>query len=398
MENSQRVKDCIRGSLMAGAAGDALGYTVEFVSRKSILARYGQRGITRFQLDSNGKALISDDTQMTLFTANGLLWGLTRGRLRGIGATLDKYVADAYVDWYYTQTGVKSDDFSEMDFHATWLRDLPELAHRRAPGMTCMGACEKLRRHEKVENDSKGCGGIMRVAPLGLLNAAFRDREGKDFYDKKMLAKVGGDIARITHQHPLGWLPAALLTLLVDRLVPLTPTEAKESFVGIVRENLSVMMQMDAPEEDKGYLMKLTMNAIQLALSELPDHEAIFRLGEGWTGEEAWAIALFCALRHIDSLPAAIIAAVNHDGDSDSTGAVTGNIMGAIYGYRSICDERLFCPDGKRFEDTLELHNIILALADDLSAECPLSIYEPSDTPEKVRWEERYCNMKPALE
>ena len=66
-----RVKDCIRGCLLAGAAGDALGYTVEFMSRKNILARYGNNGITKFDLTPEGKALVSDDTQMTLFTANG---------------------------------------------------------------------------------------------------------------------------------------------------------------------------------------------------------------------------------------------------------------------------------------------------------------------------------------
>ena len=66
-------RDRCRGSLMAGAAGDALGYPVEFMSRKSILKRYGEQGITRFELDPKGRALVSDDTQMTLFTANGIL-------------------------------------------------------------------------------------------------------------------------------------------------------------------------------------------------------------------------------------------------------------------------------------------------------------------------------------
>ena len=56
--------DKIRGCLMAGAAGDALGYTVEFISRRAILSHFGEQGITRFVLDGNGKALISDDTQM----------------------------------------------------------------------------------------------------------------------------------------------------------------------------------------------------------------------------------------------------------------------------------------------------------------------------------------------
>ena len=74
------LKDKIRGCLMAGAVGDALGYEVEFMSRRSILSRFGENGITKFALDYNGKALISDDTQMTLFTANGLLTGITMNK------------------------------------------------------------------------------------------------------------------------------------------------------------------------------------------------------------------------------------------------------------------------------------------------------------------------------
>ena len=105
---------------------------------------------------------------------------------------------------------------------------------------------------------------------------------------------------------------------------------------------------------------------MELAQNEKSDAENIRILGEGWTGEEAWAIALYCAVRHIDNVEQALIAAVNHDGDSDSTGSICGNIMGAIYGYDAIKRRRLFCPRGKELEETLELSNLILALADDL--------------------------------
>jgi ADP-ribosylglycohydrolase len=108
-KRKERVRDCIRGSLIAGAAGDALGYPVEFMSRNAILAHYGNKGITQFELDCRGKALVSDDTQMTLFTANGMLMGLTRGYMRGIGGQPENYVDGAYIDWYYTQTGKLQD-------------------------------------------------------------------------------------------------------------------------------------------------------------------------------------------------------------------------------------------------------------------------------------------------
>lgn len=231
---------------------------------------------------------------------------------------------------------------------------------------------------------------------MGLLYAAYQSRNDIG-YSSVQLAVAGAKIAKVTHLHPLGYLPAALMTLLISRIVPLTPDEVKTSIYQIVQDGLNVMMKMygDNYADDKEYLRKITLKAVELSQSDIPDADAILQLGEGWTAEEAWAISLYCALRHIDSMKHAIIAAVNHDGDSDSTGSITGNIMGAIYGYEAIKQERLFCPDGKRFEDTIELHNIILALADDLYTGCIISEYDPIETPEKKQWYARYCEMKP---
>ena len=96
-------KDLIRGSLIGGAIGDALGYAVEFDSYQRIISKYGPQGIREYDL-KNGVAEISDDTQMTLFTANGILMGVTRGFMRGVGSLPHFYVEYAYQDWYYTQT------------------------------------------------------------------------------------------------------------------------------------------------------------------------------------------------------------------------------------------------------------------------------------------------------
>ena len=92
----------------------------------------------------------------------------------------------------------------------------------------------------------------------------------------------------------------------------------------------------------------------------------------------------------------AIIASVNHDGDSDSTGSVTGNIIGAVYGYNYIKERNLLCPDGCKIEQTLELANIILTIADDLTTSCIISEYDYHDTPEKQQWFDRYCEHLPA--
>ena len=390
-----RTKDRIRGSLMAGAAGDALGYTVEFSSRKNILAQYGTNGITRFDLDSEGKALVSDDTQMTLFTACGMLMGVTRGYMRGIGGQPERYVGGAYLDWYYTQTGKKKKMLTN-DFHYTWLRDLPELAHRRAPGNTCMSACERLLQGEVVQNNSKGCGGIMRVAPMALLMAGYWSR-GKSFYNVRQMDEAGGEVAAVTHKHPLAFLPSAMMTHLIYRVIRMEENEIKSNMPNIALETIDALdnIYIGKYEEDKRYLANLTRMAVTLAANGKSDADNIRLLGEGWTGEEAWAIALYCAVRHVCSMEDAVIAAVNHDGDSDSTGAICGNIMGAIYGYEAMKRKRLFCPQGKELEPTLELSNIILTLADDLYTSCIISECAPIDTPEKRQWYDRYCEMKP---
>ena len=99
----ENVQDKIRGCMVGGAVGDALGYAVEFWGKRQIFSAYGDKGITEYALDGSGKALISDDTQMSLFTADGLLVGDTRGCMRGIRARPSCYVEMSYQDWLLTQ-------------------------------------------------------------------------------------------------------------------------------------------------------------------------------------------------------------------------------------------------------------------------------------------------------
>ena len=338
------LQDRIRGSLIGGAIGDALGYPVEFVmSYKGIQKRYGERGITRFDIQNGerGKAIVSDDTQMTLFTANGLLNAKNHNILPIDG------IRNAYIEWYLTQIRKKSPKYSDC-----WLSDVPELNHRRAPGNTCMSSLDDIYRGMEPMNDSKGCGGVMRVAPIPLY-AVVDSR-----MDEWDASKLACDSAYITHRHPLGILSAAMLSNIIYYILKFDfkPEETSLSFA--TTHAISEMyMQFSSYGEHVDYLNDLTSKANDLAYNGRPDVENISSLGGGWTGDEALAIAIYCAERYSNSFEEAMIAAVNHGGDSDSTGAVTGNILGAAIGYEAI---------PQFYKDDLEMHDLILHMADDL--------------------------------
>ena len=68
----RKKKSRYRGCLLGGAVGDALGYPVEFMKENEIFRKYGEKGIQLLSQAGN-PAVISDDTQMTLFAANALI-------------------------------------------------------------------------------------------------------------------------------------------------------------------------------------------------------------------------------------------------------------------------------------------------------------------------------------
>jgi hypothetical protein len=69
---------------------------------------------------------------------------------------------------------------------------------------------------------------------------------------------------------------------------------------------------------------------------ENPIEDSISEIGEGWVGEEALGIALYCSLKFPHDWQAAALAAINHSGDSDSTGSITGAILGTLLGVDAI--------------------------------------------------------------
>lgn len=330
---------------MAGAIGDALGYPVEFYSSINVIRReYGENGITRLDnhdssFSSGGKAVVSDDTQMTLFTAMGLL------NAKKLCVEPKYAVCRAYLEWYATQTAHK------VKSPVSWILDVKELHANRAPGITCMSSLQTILDGGEPVNNSKGCGGVMRVAPVALF-AAVNNR-----MDIETADRLAGDAAEITHLHPLGYIPAALMSHVIYRLL-LDEAPAAANLKAYVDEGLETMRSI-YPELHFyiDELKKLVKTAFMAADNGYDDVANIEAIGGGWVGDEALAIALYCAVKYFDNIEKALIASVNHAGDSDSTGAVTGNILGAAVGYDAI---------PQHFKDNVEMHDVILKVADQL--------------------------------
>ncbi len=378
--------DKIRGCLIGGAAGDALGAPVEFMCENEIFDRFGENGITDYVLDRHSvKALITDDTQMSLFTAVGLLIGDTRLALRGIQGYPRHYVEYTYLDWLYTQEHSYHENANAN--RKSWLCDIPELYHRRAPGNTCISALKNLKNSERFiedfteykQNNSKGCGGVMRVAPLAVNYREKPSSEDEEYFKicHKELDMEGAQLAAITHSHSLGYIPAAILTHIVHFVAFHNMTVSKA-----VSDAMDSACKIYKNDEHISEMKDIIDLAVELSTNSDSDLDNIHKLGQGWVAEEALAIAVYCSLKYQNDFSKGIIAAVNHNGDSDSTGAITGNILGALLGYDAI---------DNKWKENLELHDVIIEIADDMTTGCQMDEF---DSYRDENWLRKYVYMK----
>jgi ADP-ribosylglycohydrolase len=352
----------------------------------AITAKYGPDGITELAVDPRtGTAEVTDDTQMTLFTAEGMLRGICRAHRRGVGGP-ESTLPPAYRRWLLTQEGwehfaprntselefllgetlaahgplsgaVRSDTLAHCSGDVSgWLIREPALHVRRAPGTTCRSA---LRSYiygtgRPAENDSKGCGGVMRVAPIGLVRGASL---GTVFE----LACVA---AGITHGHPTGILASGVFAAMIRGI---TDGATIEESLAVAR----VLLERQPDHQETSAAIAKSVRAAKSRKQASP--AMIAWLGAGWVADEALAIAIYCALRGeaSEDVAWALRLAVNHDGDSDSTGSLTGQLLGARFGVEGL---------PARWVARVELRDIITTVADDLVTE-----HEDGD-----RWWGRY--------
>jgi ADP-ribosylglycohydrolase len=338
-----------RACLLGGAIGDALGAPVEFKPWRDIQARYGPDGIRDFDVAYGQRGAITDDTQMTLFTAEGALRSQTRGYHKGL-CHPPSIIRNAYWRWANTQGvgGVPSDALDTEPGGDILLRDV-RLQSDRAPGITCIGALRPGAKCDEenlyAANQSKGCGTVMRVAPLGLM---------LPLPDAYTWAR---DASGLTHGHPVGYIAGAVFAAIISAVARGMPLR------DAVRASLEHARRSEPAPRDSTAVSEIAA-MLQTATALVDQHGRrlnalhLESIGGAWVAEEALAIAVACALAHPDDYQAAVLLAVNHSGDSDSTGSMTGQLVALMTGLEGI-------PVGWRRD--VELADLITLVADDLA-------------------------------
>lgn len=338
--------DKYRGCLIGGAIGDALGAPIEFMDLDTIKSIYGERGVCDYVEFPNNIGEFTDDTQMTLFTAEGLLRAYHRFTLKGINGALHAIVHHSYLRWLHTQGVLVNKDkimHGVYDIENGWLIKEKDLYNRRAPGNTCLNALASglAGNINNPINDSKGCGTIMRVAPIGLF---FN-------YNNKEAFKFACELSSITHGHPTGFLSAGFFASVISDL-------AKGLKLEISIDNaITILKSWDSHQETLDAVMKCKELFNKTKMNKKHDFETIELLGAGWVAEEALSISLYSSLIFENDFKNGVLYSVNHSGDCDSTGSITGNILGVINGESSI---------PQNWIKKLKFSDIVFRIAEDL--------------------------------
>jgi len=339
--NTPKLPARFTGCLLGGAVGDALGAPAADLTLAEILGCYGSTGIAEYEAAFGRRGAVTDNTRMTLFTSEGLILSRVRQEYAP-GKQAVAAVYHACLRWLYTQDYGRQTQLIHV--HGTCavvdgiLTGYREMFARRTPDPACLSALRSgvMGTMEQPINYNKGCGGLVRAAPMGLF-----------FPDVGQAFEMGCACAAITHGHPGGYLPAGVLAALLSGVLSGRPLpDAVVAAEGILK-------MYDGHEA----CLQAVEGALALVHRRQPSPETMATLGSGRTAAEVLAIALYCALSAGDDFRRGVRCAVNHSGKSDATGAIAGHILGACCGDEAIPDAWIA---------GLELGDIIAEVAADL--------------------------------
>lgn len=341
-DSKQRYYDTFLGCIAGGAFGDAFGFPVEYLRLSEIVEKYGRKGTTKPEPGPNGRVIVSDDTQMTLFTMDGLTTGMMRVRAHRTDSPAEVYIDRAYLDWYATQ-------HPRMTYSRPFTAIYTDrrLRAQRAPGRTTLSALAvqfqnpsdprdeyDVGRRGTIEHPistSKTCGALMRSAPIGLMLNAENYNVQAD-----PVTAVAARAAAITHGAPMGWLPAALFAEIISRMT-YPRREADPTLERLMNNALYQVELRFRGTRDLELFIAEMEKAIRMGCDRsLKVGTCLKELGDGWNADSCLANAIFLTLRFPHDYYRGIHAAVNRTGDSDTVGSVTGNLLGTWMGYDEV--------------------------------------------------------------
>ncbi len=339
MANKQSI---FRGAMLGLAVGDAMGYTVDRLPLSQIQEDYGPNGLLGYDL-VNGYAEVTSYTQLAAFAANGLLLGLTRGRIQGKMAPPVRYIGLALKEWS------RSQQYSDPERNYCWLSTVPELKRRRCMDTRMLDALSHpLGTMEEPEFRSDLPSSLTEVLPVALL--AEEMGLSNDERDR-----LGAETIAMTHGNPDAFLSGAVLTHVLGRLLE-DPAMPLDVILKLTMDD--VQLQFGREYSQTTHLWELLQHARILSQSEkFTQMEAMERLRCRTAPEVLAGVLYACATCH-DDFDAAMITAVNHSGRSAAVGAITGMLLGIRLGAQALPEFYLEC---------LEPAGLLVELADDMS-------------------------------
>ena len=351
-----------RGCLLGLAVGDAMGYTIDDKSWDEIQTNYGPNGLLGYDLQEAEYAQVTSYTQLASFLCNGLLIGVSRGKVDYL-----RYAKLALKEWTRSQHFYRDPETS-----LCWLAKLPQFRrkHCRDARMLDNLRLELFGTMESPRNNNSAPGAITAAVAAGM------------FYNPKRLApeQVGtlaGELVALTHGNPEAFLSGVVLAYTLTGIL-------QEPHVPLVDQFLQAIAVMDGQFRSRFFqaedLAQQLRRAIALAKSgTLSAQEGMEQLG-CLDAAQCLAGAMYACLLYPNDFDSAIITAVNHSGLSAAVGAITGAILGAKLGEDALPEFYL---------ESLEYADVLQLLAEDMVSGTPaLGIFDDS-------WDHKYVQGLP---
>ncbi|MFF7391748.1 ADP-ribosylglycohydrolase family protein [Streptomyces scabiei] len=333
----QDFRSRVRGTLLGAAVGDALGAPVDQLTLAQIGEAYGPEGLTDLASAYGRRGAITDLTQLTLFTVDGLIRAQVRRDTGVWHPPTDLH--RAYLRWAATQRDWGPDERRKDD---GWLAREEWLYVRRDPSLICllgfgdgtMGTLDAPKNPGASGGEAAG-----RSAPFGLLVG----------WEPQLVFQLAVECAAQTHGHPVAYLTAGSYAVIVHALA------RGESLDAAVQKTLVLLAARPGHQP----VAEALQQAVAAVRQGPPSPAVVEQLAGDGAAAGVLAVAVYCTLVGED-IRQGLCLAVNHGGPSGAAGALTGGLLGALHGETAL-------PPAWLAE--LEGRPTILVLADDFALE-----------------------------